>query len=291
MVGPDAGTISFPPVLASTDPLEPSSVELDQDFGPWLLVSHRRGPSRSHGGSARAPTAAEGSAAVPQNESQVARGPSVYSTRGGLRGGASGWWHGSHVSSHDSSCPDISVPTVGSVTVAPLVTLPDVSWDSGSRPPNEHRDSTVSSDTPFPVTSNVLLGANPSPTQLHPPYPEKNGPLISRNSSPPPVLLSSIGENPSLNPANPISDHLKLVGQVSGVLEEGSMDEDSDPDGSASEDLDDQMSEEEDEPDNLMTLDQYQEEARRVALIRKGSILDVETQKKGRLEVGEASHS
>lgn len=69
------------------------------------------------------------------------------------------------------------------------------------------------------------------------------------------------------------------------------MDEDSDPEGSASEESDDQMSEEEDEPDDLMTLDQYQEEARRVALIRKGPILDVETQKKGRLEVGEDSHS
>ncbi|XP_039137800.1 uncharacterized protein LOC120275327 [Dioscorea cayenensis subsp. rotundata] len=42
---------------------------------------------------------------------------------------------------------------------------------------------------------------------------------------------------------------------------------------------------EEDEPDDHMTLDQYQEEARRVALVRKGPLLDVESQKKGRLEL------
>lgn len=67
------------------------------------------------------------------------------------------------------------------------------------------------------------------------------------------------------------------------------MEEDSDNDDDASEDSEDQMSEG-DEPDDHMTLDQYQEEARRVALIRKGSLLDVETLKKGRLEMGESSH-
>lgn len=68
------------------------------------------------------------------------------------------------------------------------------------------------------------------------------------------------------------------------------MEEDSDQEEDVSEGTDDQMSEEE-EPDDLMTLDQFQEEARREALICKGSLLAVETQKKGRLEKGETSHS
>ncbi|XP_039120543.1 uncharacterized protein LOC120256952 [Dioscorea cayenensis subsp. rotundata] len=64
------------------------------------------------------------------------------------------------------------------------------------------------------------------------------------------------------------------------------MEEDSDQDEGDSVESDDQMSEE-DDTDDLMTLDQMQEEARREALIRKGSLLAVETQKKGRVEKGD----
>lgn len=56
------------------------------------------------------------------------------------------------------------------------------------------------------------------------------------------------------------------------------------------EDDDDEMSEEEilpDSPDDDMTLAQYQTEARRDSLVRKGSNIPSSSPKKGRVEPGE----
>lgn len=140
------------------------------------------------------------------------------------------------------------VPSADSNTVIPSVTIPNVSWDSGSRPPNAHWDPTVSSDTCLPGTSHTQVEASLVSTQPSLPPPEKRGPLAPRHRPPPPVLLSSLSKNPPLTSANPESDYLKLVEQVTDALVDGSMDEDCDQDADdddASEDSDDHMSEEE----------------------------------------------
>lgn len=78
---------SLPSVIPPVDPPDPSISDLDSDFGQWLLVSRRRGPSRARGGGVRTPPVPRDSAADPRNENRTARGASVHSTRGGLRGG------------------------------------------------------------------------------------------------------------------------------------------------------------------------------------------------------------
>lgn len=98
-------------------------------------------------------------------------------------------------------------------------------------------------------------------------------------------MQSITGDHPS-NSLSLSQEHSRLVAQVSEALEDGTMEEDSDQDEGDSVESDDQMSEE-DDTDDLMNLDQMQEEARREALIRKGSLLAVETQKKGRVEKGD----
>lgn len=59
-----------------------------------------------------------------------------------------------------------------------------------------------------------------------------------------------------------------MVDSVSAALEEEGMDEDNNQEEGLSEKDDDILSNEEG-PDNSMTLDQFQEEARREALVRK----------------------
>lgn len=184
---------------------------------------------------------------------------------------------------------EVSVPPDNSDIADPPVTLPHAPRDSGMRPSNVHWDSSIPSDPSPPVISHIPLEKTSPLTQPSHRPPKIIEPLDRRHRSPPPVLLSSIVEDSSLNVASPNPEHSKIVGQVTAALDDGSMEEDSKYDDEASEDSDAQMSEEE-EPDDLMTLNQYQEEARRVALICKGTLLDVEFLKKGRLEKGESSH-
>lgn len=67
--------------------------------------------------------------------------------------------------------------------------------------------------------------------------------------------------------------------------------DDSQDDGYSDEDDEDMSDEEEDDvgPDDSMTLVQYQAEARRDALVRKGSNISDVTPKKGRVDLGGSS--
>lgn len=62
------------------------------------------------------------------------------------------------------------------------------------------------------------------------------------------------------------------------------MEEDSDGDDVFSDEEDDEMPDDVEEPDDSMTLVQYQEEARRDALVRKGSYTSSVSPKNGRVE-------
>lgn len=73
--------------------------------------------------------------------------------------------------------------------------------------------------------------------------------------------------------------------KVSAALEEDDMEENNSQDEDYSEDEDDEVEESPDDgPDDSMTLIQYQTEARREALVRKGSNLSDLSPKKGRIE-------
>lgn len=205
-------------------------------------------------------------------------------------GGASGRLPVSHATLHNPPCLDLTDPINVSDTVVPPVALQAASGDSGLRSPNAPRENALSDVLSHPISSTTLAEENCTPTLPFLSFHTFKGSLGQRSQSPPPVLLSSITNIQSHRAPVPLPDHSRIVAQVTAALDEGSMEEDSDQEEDVSEGTDDQMSEEE-EPDDLMTLDQFQEEARREALIRKGSLLAVQTQKKGRLEKGETSHS
>lgn len=76
--------------------------------------------------------------------------------------------------------------------------------------------------------------------------------------------------------------HTSLVEKVSSALEAGDMEEDSSNDEDLSDEDDDVLSDD-DCSDDDMTLNQYQEEARRDALIRKSSLVAEVSSKKGEL--------
>lgn len=108
-------------------------------------------------------------------------------------------------------------------------------------------------------------------------------PIFSRSNSPPPILRTSFqSSNP--RPLQAERDpHLLVVDQVSAALLDGDMDEDSDEGADSSGDEDEEMPDDED-PDNDVTLVQYQEEARREALIRKSAHSFCSSPKKGRMK-------
>lgn len=286
----DVGCNNTPPPVGSDPTLSsvPSSGDSETDFGPWLLVSRRRGFSRPRGGGARSATTAPGSAAASPPEGQAVRGVSAQRTRGGLRGGASGRLPVSHATLHLSPGAESAfTDTISDPPGSPLYLLA-VTGESTLKSSNIFREpkSSLPNKSSHSDLSPVPYMNKPSSTPTrHPPL-SGIGPLIQRSHSPLPVLVQSItGDHPS-NSLSLSQEHSRLVAQVSEALEDGTMEEDSDQDEGDSVESDDQMSEE-DDTDDLMTLDQMQEEARREALIRKGSLLAVETQKKGRVEKGD----
>ncbi|XP_039140407.1 uncharacterized protein LOC120277614 [Dioscorea cayenensis subsp. rotundata] len=56
------------PASSDATPLASESTESESDFGPWLLVTHRRGHSCSRGGGARTLNVDDGTTAVPRND-------------------------------------------------------------------------------------------------------------------------------------------------------------------------------------------------------------------------------
>lgn len=306
----DTSAVNLPSLTPATDDTtDPMNSALNSDYGPWLLVSRRRGLPRSRGGGVRTPSAAPGSAAVPWNENRSDRGSTIHRTRGGLRGGASGRPLVSHTTFHNSPCLDETAPNPTCDPVDPSVPsadLPITSRDPALSPDRAPRDSAqrhpIVARDPTPAANHLPPVPSPLPSDLHPTLnppplllPNGNVPLVQRSRSPPPVLLTSLTTPFPHTSGNPNQDHSLLVNQVNAVLDneslvDGSMDEGSDQEVCDSDDSDDQMSDGE-EPDDLMTLDQYCSEARREALVRKGSLLPMDTQKKGRIERGEPSLS
>lgn len=113
---------------------------------------------------------------------------------------------------------------------------------------------------------------------------EKALPFVHLNS-PPPILRSSLHPPSPCSPQSERDAHLLVVDHVSAALLDGDMDKDSTGDTGLSDDDGDakEMSEDGD-PDDDMTLVQYQEEARREALIRKNTHSSCSSLKKGRME-------
>lgn len=85
-------------------------------------------------------------------------------------------------------------------------------------------------------------------------------------------------------PSHPL--HSLVVEKVSSALDTGEMEEDCDDEDDDYSDEEDEEMPDDDVPEDSMTLVQYLEEARREALIRKGSQYSDVSTKKGRLEVG-----
>lgn len=81
--------------------------------------------------------------------------------------------------------------------------------------------------------------------------------------------------------------HITLVDKVSSALKPGNMEEDNSEDEDLSGNDDEEMSEDED-PDDAITLIQYQDEARWESLIRKNPQSSEVSPKKGRVEVESA---
>lgn len=113
-----------------------------------------------------------------------------------------------------------------------------------------------------------------------------------RPPSPPPILRSTL---PTLNPHPPDSlnsSHISIVDRVASALDSGDsgdMEEDCSEDEDPSDE--DEVDTSDDEGlDDSMTLNQYQEEARRDALIRKSINVAKVSPKKGRMEAG-CSHT
>lgn len=272
----------------------------DTDYGPWLLVSRRRGNTRGRGGGARSIRTTNGVAADPSPEIVVPRGSAPRSLRGGRSFTLSGRPPTTHINptvetavSPDPTPIDPSVQRTA--VISPLIFAPT--------PLSESQDETLltSKVSPPSMTKSqdgTILASKASPpnlttqiTSFHPP-PEKAERFIPRRqTSPPPTLRSSL-QPPftSSSHPNPCS-HSDLVEKISAALEvEGMEADDCQDEDFSDEDDDDEMSEEEilpDSPDDDMTLAQYQTEARRDSLVRKGSNIPSSSPKKGRVEPGE----
>lgn len=276
--------------MDDSDPVPPgpSSETLDDvtpetNYGPWLLVSRRRGGTRGRGGGSRPGRATIGAAADPSSEATVARGAAPRSLRGGKSLAPSGRQPSLQVNSsvtdavpHVPTRHDQSNPSLSALSPPPNVLINSLEFQG---------ESSLHTDTLPPSLTNQI-----SPLCLSLDKVKKS--LPNRSSSPPPVLITSL-QIPHYSPPQPNpSSHVSLVEKVSSALEEEDMEEDNDQDDVLSDDEeDDEMSEEEnpeDSPDDAMTLFQYQTEVRREALVRKGTCISSTSPKKGRVDPGKA---
>lgn len=180
----DASVVNPPNSTPVTDDsVDPSNCALDSDYSTWLLVSHRRGLPRNHGGGARTPAMVQGSAAVPRNENRMDRGSTVYGIRGSLRRGTSSRSLVSHATFYNTPCLD-EIATITASDLAyppdPSITLPTISRDSVLSPSNVSRDSVqrFSNDPRDPAP----------PANLSHPVPSPFPPEMHSTLNPPPLL-------------------------------------------------------------------------------------------------------
>lgn len=251
--------------------MEISDPVSETNFGPWMLVSRRRGRARGRGASACATHMNPDVAADPRDASNGPRSASMCSMRGGSRGSGRG--------GHREAFSDSSFPTLLDVTPPTNVPKSFLQLQDASPPKAPPKDFNNLSSFSKPVGS-------PNQQPIHPlTIPKIINPSFAPMKSPPPVIRPATLSSPPSHLLDPNCSYATAVDRVVAALDgdpvEGSDEEDSfsDEDGSA-------MSDDE-ESDDLMMLDQYQEEVRREALITKGSHTGTSSQKKGRLELGD----
>lgn len=199
---------------------------------------------------------------------------SPVSERGGVRNNARGGLTGSRASHSEFQDPHYNPSAVGPVWSNPTQVTAVINDGVISSLPN-----TLPTTPPW-VNPSVSIPSLPMRIDPIPNPPSSN--------SPPPVVRSSLNDPPLLSP--PCSSHQQAVNCVSAVLAGNPLagSGDSDVEGSGDEgddgdDDDDDMSEG-DDVDDSMTLVQYQSEARRGSLVRKGIHVGMLTQKKGRMD-------
>lgn len=283
---------SIPPAPVTVE--APNSVVPDSDFGPWLLVTRRRGSARGRGGGVRVNPETRSTAAAVSPEDRAPRSL-VF---GGTRGGRSGLGQSHSRNPNITYCSPINsdataletIPTSPISTVDPSSVSPPTVDLLGNTRPRDLLPTPLS----LPNSNSAFLSVPPRPDKrcLVPSVQNlgKSTPSI-RSNSPPPILHSSL-HTPPHRPSQPErSPHLLIVDQVSAALNEEIMDEDSDgdPDDDIDSDddgeSDDDGMSQDDEPEDDMTLIQYQAEVRRDALIRKSSHSSCSSPKKGRMEM------
>lgn len=252
----------------------------DSDFGPWLLVSRRRGSNRGRGSGPRAPHVTHGTAAALSPVVGPSRGSDMRSLRGGRRAAASGRPPPSPVTSPvgDSVVqPPIQCSLVNpTVTSHPPIAPTVVCESQGDNPQSQcalpHIPSILN------PTPHISPGMEPSCIQY-------------RSKSPPPVLRSSVQSLPVPPPQPDSNPHSDIVERVSNALDEEDMVEDeSQGEESSDEDDDNEMADQilsDTCSEDNMTLYQYQMEARRETLVRKGPSIHSTSPKKGRMEADE----
>lgn len=250
---------------------------IDSDYGPWLLVTRRRGSARGRGGGTRASRVTPSDAVDPGSEAERSRGSNFRSTHGGKSFAANG--------RHTSSQIKLSAHAVDEQLPALIPNNPPAPFSI----PNVHIEPSKSQDIVLPsqVTSPPSFSNQITPLHLSP----TNGKGInsSRSKSPPPDLRSSVSPPRPFPPINVTNSHFTLVDKISNALKGEDMEEDASQDEDYSDEDDEDMSDEEDideEPEDSMTLVQYQAEARHEALVQKGSIISDVSPKKGRVKLG-----
>lgn len=199
--------------------------------------------------------------------------------RGGIRGRSHGEFLPRYVQCSEKEKDEVTFPIKSTALHGSLMECIAL---------NIPQDSVISFSWDSPSSVAPIQEYSATPLALLPSQQPNKGDKShhKHSSSPPPVLRTSI---PLITPqleVDPIRTHSMLVDKVNNILQDppsyGISDEDVD-DGS-SENSEDEMVED-DDPDDMMTIVQYQSEAHREALIRKGSHAVQASQKQGRINI------
>lgn len=261
--------------MANDPPLSSSESPLDREFGSWLLVPRRRGHARGCAGGTRA--AHEPVNAASETRVTVAGNLEASTATCGPCGGFRGRGRSGNVSSRDactkSSGADVTppcdhspseTPSIGNLNISPIT-------------PVAPRDDSQPNCSPLPkISLSLENNSNPNTVLQTPPNHSKSHttPLQHSNSLPLILRLPQGIETPSLH-TDGTASHMMLVDKVFVALDfsqhaEGASDFSGDVEHSMIDDEDADMSkEEEEEIDNHMTMDRFQDEQRRGALVRK----------------------
>ncbi|XP_039136996.1 uncharacterized protein LOC120274516 [Dioscorea cayenensis subsp. rotundata] len=261
------------------------SESADTDFGPWMLVSRRRGRGGGRGG-------AGGGAGNPASREAHVRptvdDPKVWPRFGNSRsprGGFSSRGRGGFSGERSNAFTHIPVQEAG--ITADLTPVPVLDMDlSMALVPTEKRD-VGSLNNPDPVPC-----PNPSVSS------KKKMKQPCQTHSLPPILRTSDDPPARSNLAPPPPSHALAIVQVTGALNPSPLLENSDLSMSDSgeeetdeDDSDCAMSEYDDpeEPDDSMTLVQYTNGLRKEALDRHDPQSSSSLHKKGRLDIDGAA--